>query len=129
MINYNDKCMRRTERCPLSSPSISPPDGDVVMYRSAYWLHSHPLLNFGCERDNLMPPRAEIPPRVVQLFTRLCLYQRYYPAYLFVLPQCSHRNDGRTTRTLGHPSFGFLDVHVRLWKFNGFGRLEDAQID
>jgi len=76
-----------------------------------------------------MPPRAEIPPRVVQLFTRLRLYQRYYPAYLFVLPQCSHRNGGRTTRTLGHPSFGFLDVHAGLWKFNGFGRLEDAQID
>src|SRR5882757_335666 len=108
MINYNDKCMRRTERCPLSSPSISPPDGDVVMYRSAYWLHSHPLLNFGCERDNLMPPCTEIPPQVVQPFTRLRLYQRYYPAYLFVLSQCSHCNGGHTTRTLGPPPLSCL---------------------
>ena len=76
-----------------------------------------------------MPPRAEIPPWVVQLFTRLRLYQRYYPAYLFVLPQCSYRNGGCATRTLGPPSFGLLDVHPGLLKLNGFGRLEDAQID
>src|SRR5882757_1700742 len=127
MINYNDKWTRRKERCLLSSSPI-PPGWECSGYPITVPLHFHPFLNFSCGRDNLMPPHTEIPPWVIQFFTRLHLYQPCYPACLFVLPQCSYHSSGHATRTTGPTSFGSLRHRSRFRTPNGFGCLEDAQI-